>query len=334
MTKKNGKNGGKKGQKKRRSDRVPFSPWAGVGGAAIDPFDDAPEDTPAVAPPAMEFEALDPAPEDAGPIAAESVAAESVAGESVASESLVPEAVAVEPEPARPALIQLAAAPRGAASLNVVSNGRKPAPSVASSAAAGSAPVAAQHNPAPASVPDAMPDTPVVPLSPEGCTRLAAYLAAVTILCLFGVAMNWPESAMGEVDTALDQSLLLLAVFSGGLGACIHAVQSFTTFMGNRQLGASWVPWYVLRPLIGMSLAFLGYVIVRVGLIPSSPADVNPAGIAAIGGLAGLFAKRALQKLAEISDTVFRVQHPHEEKDALSPGSAKVPTRNTTSRGS
>lgn len=314
MTKKNGKNGGKKGQKKRSSDRVPFSPWAGVGGAAIDPFDEAPDDMPGVDPEAVEPEAALPEP--------------------LAAEALVPEAVPVEPEPARPALIQIAAAPRGAASLNVVSNGREEAPGAASSAAPSSTPVAGQHSPATASLPGSSATAPTAPLSPEGCTRLAAYLAAATLFCLFGVVMNWPASAPDDAATGLDQSLLLLALFSGGLGACIHAVQSFTTFMGNRQLGASWVPWYVLRPLIGMSLAFLAYVIVRVGLIQSAPADVNPAGIAAIGGLAGLFAKRALQKLAEVSDTVFRVQHPHEEKDALSPGSSQVPTRDTTRSGS
>ena len=287
MTKKNGKKDGKKGQKKRRSDRVPFSPWAGVAGAAVDPFDDAPDDIPAVTP-----------------------------------EPILPAPIAPDPEPGPPALIQIAAAPRGAASLNVVSNGREAAPS------------ATQHNPAPEPMASRPADSSLVPLSPEGCNRLAAYLAAVTLFCLFGVVMSWPASASGEVATGLDRSLLLLALFSGGLGACIHAVQSFTTFMGNRRLSASWVPWYLLRPLIGMSLAFLAYVIVRVGLIQSSPDAVNPAGIAAIGGLAGLFAKQALQKLAEVSDTLFRVQHPHEEKDGLTPGSAQVPTRESTRRGS
>jgi len=291
MTKKNGKKDQKRRRQKRSSDRIPFSPWAGVIGEAEDPFDDAPE-----APTSAPMSAPTATP--------------------TATPTAAPAAAVPAPEVSRPPMIQIAAAPRGAASLNVVSNGAEAAP--------------AGSNADPTVGLQATADDSLLLLSTEGCNRLAAYLAGASIFCLVGVVMNWPEAATSEPATDLDQSLLLLALFSGGLGACIHAVQSFSTFMGNRQLGASWVPWYLLRPLIGMSLAFLAYVIVRVGLIQSSPADVNPAGVAAIGGLAGLFAKRALQKLAEVSDTAFRVQHPHQDKDALAPGSAPAPTREST----
>ncbi|MFT7463079.1 MAG: hypothetical protein ACI9EF_001421 [Pseudohongiellaceae bacterium] len=172
------------------------------------------------------------------------------------------------------------------------------------------------------------------PLSSRGSQQLAAYLSVVNLFFLCAVVITWPDPPVDASNppVGLETSLLLLCLYSGGLGACIHALQSFATFMGNRQLSASWVLWYILRPLTGMSLAFMAFVILRIGLLSSSAGNINPSGIAAIGGLAGLFSKRALQKLAEVSDTVFRVEHPQQEKDGLKLGSPQAPKGETLRR--
>jgi hypothetical protein len=56
-----------------------------------------------------------------------------------------------------------------------------------------------------------------------------------------------------------DQGLVLLALLAGILGSFMHAAQSLSAFVGNRQLRASWTLWYVLRPPIGAILGALFY---------------------------------------------------------------------------
>ena len=105
----------------------------------------------------------------------------------------------------------------------------------------------------------------------------------------------------------------------------MHALQSFTAFVGNKKMSASWVPWYFLRPLMGGALALLSYLVVRAGLVQADGESLNPYGIAAIGGLAGLFSKRAINKLAEVCDTLFQLKSDVKEAGALDPENNRNP---------
>jgi len=101
--------------------------------------------------------------------------------------------------------------------------------------------------------------------------------------------------------------LFVLAVLMGAVGGYVHSTTSFVTYVGNRQFKASWGWWYALRAFIGASLALLIYVAFRAGFLTgtSATAAVDPYGIAAVSGLAGLFSKQATDKLEEIFTTVF-----------------------------
>lgn len=115
---------------------------------------------------------------------------------------------------------------------------------------------------------------------------------------------------LGVHTIKLTQStgLFLLAVLAGALGAYIHTVTSFVTYVGNRTLRASWLWWYGLRMLVGATLALLLYFAFRGGLLTAqgSTQAVNPYGVAALSGLAGLFSKQATDKLKEVFDVFFR----------------------------
>jgi hypothetical protein len=113
----------------------------------------------------------------------------------------------------------------------------------------------------------------------------------------------------------LDVRLILLVLFAGALGSFIHSATSFVDYVGNRAFIASWVWWYLLRPFIGAALALLIYFVIRGGfvtgtLLPQESANaaafINPYGMAALAGLAGLFAKQATDKLNEVFTTLFR----------------------------
>lgn len=106
--------------------------------------------------------------------------------------------------------------------------------------------------------------------------------------------------------------LILLVLLAGALGGYVHASTSFATYIGNRSFVDSWFLWYLLRPFIGMGLALIFYFALRGGLLllTSQPGkiNINPFGVGAISGLVGMFSKRASDKLAEVSETIFKTE--------------------------
>jgi hypothetical protein len=112
----------------------------------------------------------------------------------------------------------------------------------------------------------------------------------------------------------------LLVIISGAIGSYIHSATSFADFVGNRRIASSWVWWYILRGLIGLSLALIFYFVLRGGLLSAgTPADnISPFGIAAVSGLVGMFSKQATDKLQEVFDTLFRSDRPVDRADKLS----------------
>lgn len=131
-----------------------------------------------------------------------------------------------------------------------------------------------------------------------------------------------------------DAALILLVVLVSALGSFVHAATSFADYVGNRQLKISWVWWYLLRVLVGSSLALIFYFAVRGGFFANdaSSGAVNPYGIAAVSGLVGLFSKQATDKLREIFDTAFRVGEGNGDaaRDDSLDGSTAVTTAMTT----
>jgi IPT/TIG domain-containing protein len=115
--------------------------------------------------------------------------------------------------------------------------------------------------------------------------------------------------ALVTVKVTASTALLLLVMAAGGLGSMIQAATSFGDFVGNRRFYSSWVPWYLMRIVVGVLLALVLYFAFRGGFFSgNSPTSaVNPYGIAALAALAGLFSKQATDKLREVFETLFRV---------------------------
>ncbi len=57
--------------------------------------------------------------------------------------------------------------------------------------------------------------------------------------------------------TIPDTALILLVLLSSALGSYVHAATSFSDYVGNRRLAKSWTWWYLLRVLVGATLALL-----------------------------------------------------------------------------
>jgi hypothetical protein len=152
---------------------------------------------------------------------------------------------------------------------------------------------------------------------------LTVLFAALTVWLLYTLLAFWPPSYETNVTTApetradylgqtivldRERSLLVLVAVAGATGAMGHVLRSFFRYVGDRKLVWSWVPSYVLIPLVGAVLAVITYVVVRAGLITGGTGGLalgNPFGFAAIGMLVGLFSGQAAEKLKEVFETLF-----------------------------
>jgi hypothetical protein len=138
--------------------------------------------------------------------------------------------------------------------------------------------------------------------------------------------------ALLTVHVTPGTALLLLVIILGALGSLIQVTTSFGDFIGNRRFYSSWAVWYLLRLIVGVLLALIFYFAVRGGFFSgSSPSSsVNPYGIAALAGLAGLFSKQATDKLREVFETLFRVSSSagdaQRRDDLANPSSSPSPS--------
>ena len=111
-----------------------------------------------------------------------------------------------------------------------------------------------------------------------------------------------------SVCTTFDERLILLVMIAGILGAFVHGATSLADFAGNDNFNRNWTWFYLLRPVIGMTLALVFYFVIRGGFLTTSGGakDINPYGIAALAGLVGMFSKQATDKLSEVFTTLFK----------------------------
>ncbi len=115
-----------------------------------------------------------------------------------------------------------------------------------------------------------------------------------------------------------EQKILWIVFIAGALGAAVHALASFLTYMGNDKLTTSWLGWYLGRAPIGGGLGVIVYFTLRAGLMSStanSEKNLNVFGFAAMSLLTGMFNRHALAKLVKVAEAVFT--SPHEEANNL-----------------
>lgn len=154
---------------------------------------------------------------------------------------------------------------------------------------------------------------------------MSLYLIAVAVAAAWGAYEVWPGSVtmntagaavssspatcqVSACHSQLERNLVLFVLYLGILGACIHAMTSMATFVGNRRFKKSWCIWYLLRPLIGGVLAWIVYLVFRGGFLGLTDVSaLNPYAFGALAALSGLFSKRVIDKLSELVDTLFRM---------------------------
>jgi hypothetical protein len=155
--------------------------------------------------------------------------------------------------------------------------------------------------------------------------------SGIIVICVVGVLLGlltlyslwafWPVSVEGRSSQKPQSVTWLGSTFSvnreflffitvalaGALGGLIHNLRSFTWYVGNRGLMWSWVPYYLLLPVLGALAATVFYLVLRAGLFSPSTSvqQASPFGFAAIAILAGLFSPQAFEKLRLIAADIF-----------------------------
>jgi len=146
---------------------------------------------------------------------------------------------------------------------------------------------------------------------------------------LYAATSIWDKTVQGT--TTLNAPELSLACILGALGGFIHCLQSLGVYVGNRQLLASWIPYYFFYPMKGSALSFIVILLVKSGL--SSPTTTDATGdmirICAIASLTGLFSNQALQMCGDVFNVVFGKVRA---KDNLDENAPKSPPATASSK--
>jgi hypothetical protein len=120
---------------------------------------------------------------------------------------------------------------------------------------------------------------------------------------------------------------LIVTLFAAGVGSTIATMMGYLEHACvKKDFDPAFAPWYVGRPIMGLLLGALFYLVLRGGLLATvSGGDENGAmalneyALAGLGGLVGLFSKNALEKLREVFDIFFatRIQVAREASGDL-----------------
>lgn len=176
---------------------------------------------------------------------------------------------------------------------------------------------------------------------------LGVYLLILPILFTCLLVAIWPSPftppgktvpeirSLWNFTDQVEVRLLMIVLVSGALGSAVSAARTYANFHGLGRYEPSWTWWYLMKVPIGMGLALFLYMVVRGGLFSASLSDsgavmdtANPFGFAALGALAGMFAKEASDKLEEIFKAVFRTAEKppvaRPKIDKLDPAAKKV----------
>lgn len=167
-----------------------------------------------------------------------------------------------------------------------------------------------------------------------GLTALGILL---TVVVLGGIGHYWNKATI-ELPTGqtpippTEGHVFLMIILMGALGGCLHWTSSLAIYIGNGQLFRRWIPYYILMPFEGAALATLIYLLIRTGVL--SP-EANPPAIGdtgrlkllylyAFAGLTGLFARQAIEMLAEVFATIFAKIRAKDPVPAGSGGAAST----------
>ncbi len=137
---------------------------------------------------------------------------------------------------------------------------------------------------------------------------LGIYLLGMLITILVLILFEF-QSFDGKVLNELPEGeFVYLVILGGALGSFIHVTSSFASYMGNKDFILSWIWWYLFKPFIGIGIALIFFFLTRMGgfSIENLDSTSDLYQLVTIATLVGLFNDKAVIKLEEVFNTIFR----------------------------
>jgi phosphate/sulfate permease len=140
-------------------------------------------------------------------------------------------------------------------------------------------------------------------------------------------AINTTSIITTKSPNSHEVRLIGLSVLFGILGATIHSMGSLATWVSRQKLNRSYFAWYLIRPLIGGSLAMVVYLLLRASLLSTvvsgsqinSSFFINDFGVAGICAIVGLMTAQMTNKLRDLFDVLFGINKGTDRGDNEEP---------------
>ncbi len=160
-----------------------------------------------------------------------------------------------------------------------------------------------------------------------------AYLTLLTFFVLYSLVHLWPS--LGPVkgrtinptpasflfwtfSISEEARLLVLVALGGALGSLARAfLQLNSDIVHAYQNVKGMLPSYYTKPVIGLVLGVIFYIVIRGGFFSSeaSVKHTSPFSFVGLAALVGLFADHAMEKLRQIASSVFTKTKQEEEEE-------------------
>jgi hypothetical protein len=148
----------------------------------------------------------------------------------------------------------------------------------------------------------------IADVSARNVALLALYLVAWNFGLIAALIVLGPgsEELLSVEPPPIEIRYLLISMTAGGLGSMMPLMLSLASYVGNRVLRPSWILWYLLRPVIGMTIGIVIYIVIRGGILKvgSSPDQLNQYAMAGFSLLGGLFSKEILDRARSWADHI------------------------------
>lgn len=151
---------------------------------------------------------------------------------------------------------------------------------------------------------------------PHGATRPVAWVVfgwlVISIVLL--VLAFWDPWALNQPKASHIYEMLV-AASSAGAGSSVATIMAYLHHASRKgDFTYAYVPWYLMRPLLGSLLGLIFYFLMRGGILavletpPQDGGNLDDLALAGISSLVGLFSNEAYMKLQEVFNTLFKVQ--------------------------
>lgn len=129
------------------------------------------------------------------------------------------------------------------------------------------------------------------------------------------------QTARPLLDRMQDTDFILVILALGAWGAAATALSSIAEYLGNGLYNDRWFVFYLTRPIVGATLAWVFYVLLRGGLMTRDPTwtEINHLGYAAMAVLVGFFSTEAMENLKRIARGIFADKNKTDNLEAQKP---------------